>query len=645
MKSKSMPLKQRIKLQAPDGFSLGLLVALGLIWSFMVRDQGVLSSLPTMPKNIILGFVIGLISATYYPIRFRPSLVRDQIFYFLGFTALIVIVNWPFVMTAITCDELYHAGMSSIAVRIIEKFSLSSWVGQTFGARPMTEVIALVSLLFVMFTWILSLGFIFLSKRASKYLSQRQIFFVFTWLIATLIGQACRTLPIRSEVHPPLRLLPLFLSQSIFGYDDISFRLPGIFVLALMATLLTSFILRKLSDDSIANSRLISLITGSLICLIPTVSHAATIVQPSIWCFAVWIGVFLLIDRYLTGGDDRFLIAAAATVGLGALMRQNAIVLWPIIGLVLILKRPAISTWVMALAPGIFVIPYLLVATSGSHAAASEASLGNVLRSLEGLRGPELILRSSTVPWVFLTVSLLVVAVWQRWWKKLPGFIVVLSILPAYVLYFMIRDYLWGLGRYQAEYIGPILVMFVVGAAIHLAPKFKKSFVFLLAVLGLYSVGVLRTLHYDVYYPEWPTKRTTTESIFPYREALGFLHRQAPDGRFVHVGGVPTYGDWMYYLRGFSYQEIDKHRQLQEKFEQQISGPAGADSLQKIASELGISYLVLQWGDRRELQHRTGWHHALDDLVKKKSAEPGSGVVLLGRFFGELEGAIDIYKL
>ena len=626
------------------GMSLGLPVAIGLIWSFLVRDLEMLNVLGPLPKNFLLGGLIAGLTYWFHSFKFKFTLTLTQIYWFLGFFALICAVNSHVLIQAIACDELYHAGMASLAVRAIEKLSLKSELGQMLGFRPMPESVALISVGVLFVTIFLISGWRTVQKRVASTKGKSWFLFLGVWLVATLVGQLFRTLPVRSEVHPPLRLLPLFLSQTLFGYDDLSFRIPGVVLLALVALVVATYVLRCRGADNKID-RYIAVAAGGLTCLIPTVAHAATIVEPSIWAFGVWVFSFVLLDRYLRTDDSDAFVAAGVLIGLGSLMRQNVIVLWPIMGLILLVKRPPLRVWIGVILPSFFVVPYLLLVARGHHAATSGAGLDNVLKSFSGLEGFKLILASTTLPWLVVGMGLLHLCLYRKWWIRSPGVVLALSIMPAYVLYFSIWDLLWGLGRYQAEYIGAVIAILMAVGASHLSLRFTSIVSALAAVLAMYSVGVLRTLHYDTYYQHWTRKRITTESMYPYREALGFFHRQNTSGNFAFVGGVPTYGWYLFYLRGFSYAEMDEYNQRQGKFEAAMQLPGQLEKLPEVAKGLGVNYIVIQWGDKREQQHRTGWHNNVESLLRRASMVPSSGVTLEHRFYGDLEGAIDIYRI
>ena len=72
---------------------------------------------------------------------------------------------------------------------------------------------------------------------------------------------------------------------------------------------------------------------------------------------------------------------------------------------------------------------------------------------------------------------------------------------------------------------------------------------------------------------------------------------------------------------------------------------ASLAQLKQTAKDLGISDIVVQWGDKRELQHRANWHNNVEASLRAAEKDPSSGITREHRFYGALEGAIDIYRV
>jgi len=86
--------------------------------------------------------------------------------------------------------------------------------------------------------------------------------------------------------HPPFKLFPIWISSTIMGFTNTSFKLPGILALSFCMFIFYKRLSTKI--DSI-NSYLIGLFVGT----IPLLLHVSTLVEQSIWA-AIFNSIFLL---------------------------------------------------------------------------------------------------------------------------------------------------------------------------------------------------------------------------------------------------------------------------------------------------------------------------------------------------------------
>ncbi|MCX6124184.1 MAG: hypothetical protein NTV34_05465 [Proteobacteria bacterium] len=624
-----------------------------LCWSYGVRDLYLLDSLgfqSSLSKNMLIGLLVVLVAWCYRDFSIEFGAKRWHLQAFAFYVAFIFMSNWSALSEGLACDELYHAGMSSLTVLAAQKVLNQGEPWTWFATRPMPEVVGYFSMLFLVAASVVILVGRCLDRLCVLFAKGRPwgaaCRWIFAFLIIVAVGQLVRTFPYRSESHPPLRLMPLFVSQVIFGYDDLSFKIPGVLSLAAVAVLFASLVAesRRRFHCVAPQNLLVALGVGLLVCLIPTVLHAGTIVEPSIWGFVSWSLCFYLLNQFLVTEDTDLLVWAGLTVGVGSLMRQNAIVLWPVIGLVLMWKRPSLMVWVRTLAPGLFLVPFLISIMDGRHAASAGAQLSNSWKALVSLTGFKVILFGTTPPWIIVGLAGIGIVLIQKIWKQVPGLVILFGLIPAFILYFMIWPYLWPIGRYQAEYVGAALGIALLGVGVWLPPKFYRHALILSLLLMAYSWQVMRTLNQDKYYGEWTEKRISTESAYPYREALGFLQRQADGREFAFIGGVPVYGEYHLYMRGFSKVDVERIRTIQGQIEEGFKNIRTASEVVGLAKRIGFRYMVVQYGDKRESQHRAEWQNRMEAIVRGGAGDPGSGVRLQHRFYGNVEGGIDIFE-
>lgn len=618
-------------------------IAVSLAWIFLVRDSELFSTLTSLPKNALLAAIIALFSWFYRDLKFTCVIRKDHLAWFVGVATLLSLINGHVLLQALTCDELYHLGMASQSVIAVEKLIRA---GGAFGAylrmRPMTELVPLLNIavlcVAVLICW-LSLKLVRLGKTE---MSQSRIRFVLLFLILIAVGQLFRLFPHRVEIHPPLRLLPLFFGQFFFGYDDFVFRMASTLTLGLLMTLGVGYV--KTKSDVVSESSHRRVFIGLAAFAIPTLLHISSIVEPSIWAYATWLGVFFLLSRYFAQRDERYLITAGIVIALGALMRQNAMVLWSVLGIVLLWQRPKASTWFKCLLPCLWFLPFFSHLVFGDHPAKSDHPIGNVIAATLSGKSLFFIVSQTTPPWILVASILAIFAVFHKLWKNEAAIITCLALVPAFILYFSINPFLWPLGRYQAEWIAPAITILGLMVAACVERRHLPFLTGVFAVVTFYSVYVVRELHRDSYYDVWSERRITSESIYPYREAFGHLEQADEGGRFTFTFGVPVYGEWLLYARGYSYNDVELYRSLQSQWQEIGEASHTWFELVSKARAAGIRYHVIQYGNKREMQHRASWQNQVESLLRTAAATPNSGVTRLYTYSGELEGKIDVYE-
>lgn len=612
------------------------LIAIVLFWSFIVRDY----ELPVFQEYRIF-IAAFLILFSYWLYRHNKLSVCLSVRYLVFFGLIFItlcLISSKALFEPLACDELYHAEQSLLSLQIFLNAANSLIPSSFIRHRPVSEFVSALNV-------ILALGIILISYALVKFGTiknriKTKYLVAFIFLIG--IGYIFSFIPGRLEVHPPLRLLPLFISQILFGFDDLSFRLAGICLLSFVLSCVGVFIYAQTS------SYLITLFSIILISCMPLVLHVASIIQPSIWAFCAWVTIFLFLVK-IDSSESRFkkvelLQIAGVFLGCFCLARPNALVLWFPIVIYLFLLRPSIKNWFATLFPACFVLPVLYISRKQSHAALNESNISNAWLSIQSGIGPITIINSTTVIWILIILILVIFSMFSAK-PRMAILSFLLALIPAYVLYFMIWPYLWGIGRYLAEFIGGFAAVLIINSAIKINKNQVSHLLLPIFLIISYSVYTFHTLNHDVFYDKWPQRKITTESIFPYRESLGFLQRQCVEGKFCFIGGVPIYGDLVFYLRGFNYNDVTAFRARNNIFTNEISKISDDQSLVHLLEKNDIKWLVVQYGDKREWQHRSPELARLYAILSKVINSSSSNFNCKYQFLGKTEGAIDLYKI
>lgn len=426
--------------------SISWIATILLIWSFILRD---FLAPGLQPGYVRQGLVCAFICTVHWLYRsFRVSLHLSWwkvAWFFLAFT-VVLSLNSSVIMTSLGGDELYHADQASLGLRSLELLwrVLPDW--GWLKQRPIPEIIGEINLAFCLS---ILAGYYFL--RHITVGMSAWIFYPVLFAALNLLCYFVSFLGPRLEVHPPLRLLPFFVTQLFFGFDDLSFRLAPILMVSLMLAATGLYVANRSKRRTLGCATVFA--AGS----IPAVAHVTGIVEPSVWAFCAWLGTYLILrpemDVSPAEREER-LIYCGLWVGFFALARQTSIVIWPTLGLYLLLWRASPRTWLLTSLPGLLVLPTLYTMKQLNHAAAQGAGLlQNILSSIATGRGFQVIFQALTPVWI---LCLFLLIAWHLWKfrSNLRVWPFVVGLFPAYLLYFSIWDYLWGLGRYHAEYGG-----------------------------------------------------------------------------------------------------------------------------------------------------------------------------------------------
>jgi len=154
----------------------------------------------------------------------------------------------------------------------------------------------------------------------------------------------------------------------------------------------------------------------------------------------------------------------------------------------------------------------------------------------------------------------------------LYGVICLAWFLAAFVVFYSIRFTLWGVGRYQAEYVVPFSVvgLFLAVTAMHRLGRSRKYVVVLLLSLLVFNVGSYIRL--PLANPSADSMRDTffqvikergkysilSELPFPYGKALRTANERG-FGSVVYTAGI-TYGAFGEILSGFTVNQVSAGR-------------------------------------------------------------------------------------
>lgn len=518
------------------------------------------------PLVSLVFMIVSLITFVYFILMARKtdyfndevSLRYRDVFAFLAYLVFLFGVSRTYLVNDITLDQLYHAQTTHLqAITLIERlaeeiapirhmvFSHLLWVASVVG------LIGFVCVLYLLtrrtLTSIAALAVLFLLARVFVY--------------HTFEG---------TDPHPQFRLFPLWLTSSLFGINNVAFRLASLIALAALMWVVWRMASGKISWS---NAALLGMAAGT----IPVVFHAGTIVEPSIWGSLLFTGLVLSFHEYSSESEiDWARWFSVATVFY--LLRQTvvaALILLLVLFIDNVVRRKLfrfrdIAVALSPLLVMIFVfIKSLYWGTPGSTIGngVAESTPQRVLMSIVSGAFLDIILKN--FHWSLIGFFLLGFIPLRR--AAIRGsLLMVFFFAILYFMFYAAAPSGWGTGRYQAEYVVPFIVLglfkfALLASRVHQGNYLVGLVLILLTINNSYIYVNLPQLFWNL--PEYTRPVTITypatrriEAIVStevnnYSEMLRDSKKYGDAGRAM-VFDPWTYGAFPYILSGFSVSEV-----------------------------------------------------------------------------------------
>ena len=472
------------------------------------------------------------------------------------FTA--ILVGFDYIFYSLVNDELYHSYLSQfhaiygleVLSNRLPNFIIEQKASMLVWLISSSILISSIALLYFVLKWNFKHKYIFLSI----------LILLFFRTVYALKGGL-------DFPHPPFRLFPLWLSSTLFSPSNFSFRLPGVIALSLIG-----LIIYRVLKPKIIPPFLLWLVISALLS-IPLLWHSSYLVEPSIWA-ALFSILFLLAFQSEKFDKLNFYIWFLL-LALFILMRQSLVFIALPMLFVFVMERKTLlfKNWketVFILSPLLVALPFLirslLVGTpaTGVGSEVQSALLGGVYNVVSSGMLKDIIINNFEI-WSLFIIFAFIPAKKNR----LKYFsTVVLFILSALIIFYSISPHLWGVPRYQAEYIVPLIILGAVKLLIYSydlnnrASKYILSGIFsTLLAYNLYTISISHS------YKEALVNDHSvmlSRSVYDYETAFKAAKENGYAGNAVMLG--VTYGAMNEVLYGYTLQEIEKQLQFYKKF-------------------------------------------------------------------------------
>jgi hypothetical protein len=453
-----------------------------IVYSYIVKVNSVCSSVECQSYELIYWIVSIFLISMFFYINPTSLKIRDKKNLILSGSLLLFLVlfNWENLNASLVSDHIYHAQEAlRNFLMLAERYCNQNL--PYCSTVPFATVVNFYSRNFAGILFVI----LFLLTQA-----QRRIFLAIASVVTFyILLQFFKHEQIQSgDIHPPLRLAPLWIASTLWGIKILTFRIVGIVAVFVFAIFSMDFFSRS---KGLLNSFLVV----TVISTIPILQHVAYIVEPSLWTTLSWTGLLLFIsfgEKNSNNFSIWFFILSIAS-----LMRVSAFVAIIPLGLYWIkfsyerfgIRFLAHKDFYIPMLPILAMLPFtvrsILYGTPATEGEASKLTL--LLLSVNSLLPVKVAYYSIMLPWIaFFPIGFI-----SRGEDKLVKFLIkCIFFILAYIVFYSIRDALWGLSRYQAEFILPFVIVGILNFVFYIKEKSKHLFYFALFILFSWNIWV-----------------------------------------------------------------------------------------------------------------------------------------------------------
>lgn len=459
------------------------------------------------------------------------------------------------------------------------------------------------------------------------------IFYAFVFLCLRItVGYMSKDF---NNMHPSLRLFPVWLSTSIFTLTNFSLRFPQLIGLVVLMFTSFRFASRYLSNN---NAILFGLVIGT----IPLLWHVGLMVDFSFWgAYCVMYLFYCLINKALNENYSFNLLAISCVVSIGILLRESNVVC--IVLFVAILSysfyyenQKSATKILLYLSPMFVSAPFVLkTLLSGDGYSVKLASGGLFSKILFSITSKISLYAAVNGALYWLIFLPFIIFLYKR--NRIILGIILLFLIIDYTQFYSIPMWLWGLGKYQAEYIIPFSV---IGFFLLLYFVIKKNSLQITCCILLLGVNIFvfkninnlnkgLSVDYDKNCKKLFGSIISGEFISPYQQALvqvkekGFAKNvyllSVKDNEQVIPRNIASYFPQI--MASYTIAEVEASRKNWEDLKNQEYGESlyekiNANNNIKLILLLGLSnYQTIQWFKSNGW---TDWETFYDEKYKSK---------------------------
>lgn len=621
--------------------SLKWLLSIALYWSYLIHDY----KLPLRQTGILLVIALcfWVLENKLGDPKFLVVLKLKHFLFYLASLGLLLIAHSPLLFMSLAGDEMFHAQKSGFLIsKLSDKLQPFLEIpSQVYGYRalnlslmPVQDLWRLLSTLVIIPGLVLLFRFLSLTESlptGSQKRSRRLAALFFMTAVAYWVGTYV-------DHHPPLRIVPLFFSELLFGYNEFAVRLPGV----MTQTLMISYLFFKLSTSSKNYVRAALLAFAAF--MSPQVFHVASAVEVNIYALLFWCAILLFVKTGVEKESEQHFIWAGIIATIGILFRPTVVIpaMGIAVGLLLCRRyRFQVMTWIKSLGWILLAVPYLSEAQKNNPIYTVPVPLSEKLHALLGVEVPLTTFLHSTTLWWFVVVSAVVLFLWNQR-SRVENILIVLFI-PFSLIYFLLcPPSFWMPGRYQAEFWGALIALVILFSGRRLL-NLRVTALLAIALITS-SFEIVHKIDDDMNNNGWVQMRVTISSNFPYNDALRFVHRHEAARRFVLLGGTDFNIEPVLWINGFSLAESEIAKKAVVDFDSSSSKELVLKDAIEFFNQNKTRFILVQSGLKREYAMRTESQSRLIAELEKEASRYESPFRKVRSFTDYYGAIIDVFE-
>jgi hypothetical protein len=507
---------------------------------------------------------------------------KDLVIMIIG-ALVLLIIGYDGISRSLFADEIAYAasahGHGLTLTTLISKWSFL----EAFQVKYTLQLFSVLAIIFLYFVWRLTRNF------SNSTLIVFLIFFV-AFRFAFMVRGG------NGNPHPPLELFPLLISGAIFGINEIGLRLVGLVCYVVYLYVIYRMIHRKFN---VYLAFAVTSIVGS----IPLALEMMTVIEHAFWGYVI----FTLVLFELATANKIDYRRLMVLISIGTLFRQSVFVaLVPVLIMYFFELKQERGIWkfnlgdVQILAPLVLFVPFLLQSIFLGTPATSGLGEGLLNFGLYEAISTGVVVESfgRVFHLIWIIPILCCFIPLRRGWGKLHVSLIIFSFVLLFEYYSIDRG-LWGLSKYQAEYVLPFLSLGVFFIALRFRFLEKSSAVLLLSLTIVLSNTL--TYQHQAGNGHWQTKVAVD---FNYLDAykrireLGFT--------FNNISLGPTYGVFPEVINGYTHAELIRAKQIYQDHKTELAECGGnvTACLDLLEADSRIKSVLIQGNTQGEIFYR-----------------------------------------